>query len=249
MYGPHSSCISFKKVDSLLHRAFHSLGSFSEDTLNRMILELHGTLRDVVCLHCHERASRAQIQEELTRLNPRWSQLLLMDERDLKINADGDVDLVSMGTKFNEKFEYRTFRYPPCPHCLQRYGDSALIQIDSDGAWVGGTAGIIKPAVIFFGENVPSEIRNLVNEIIETSDQVLVIGTTLAVLSAQRLVRAAKAQGKRIAIVTSGYVRNEETLLEDGDLRIWWRSSEVLEHLASLKDIPVTPAYDKTVDL
>jgi NAD-dependent SIR2 family protein deacetylase len=91
--------------------------------------------------------------------------------------------------------------------------------------------------VTFFGENVSDKVRDTVNGIVERSDQILVIGTTLAVLSAQRLVRMAKAQGKRIAIMTSGYVRNEETLVHDNDLRIWWRSSEVFEHISYLSSL------------
>jgi NAD+-dependent protein deacetylase sirtuin 4 len=199
-------------------------------------LELHGSLRYVVCLHCHQKTLRNKIQAELERLNPRWAPLLNIDDKNLKTNADGDVDLQasSLGT---EVLQYNTFRYPPCPYCLEKYADSNILQIDSDGAWKGGSAGILKPAVIFFGENVSNEIRDHVNQIIETSDQILIVGTTLAVLSAQRLVRLAKSQGKRIAVMTSGYVRNEETLVRENDLRIWWRSSDVFTHLSYLSGL------------
>jgi len=118
--------------------------------------------------------------------------------------------------------------------------------VDSDGAWIGGSTGIIKPAVIFFGENVPDEVRNTVDNLIDTCDQVLVIGTTLAVLSAQRLVRTAKRQRKRIAILTAGYVRNEETLVQDNDIRIWWRSSEVLEHITPLSNLQQIHSHRET---
>jgi NAD-dependent SIR2 family protein deacetylase len=97
--------------------------------------------------------------------------------------------------------------------------------------------GIVKPAVIFFGENVSTEARMAVDHLVKTSDQILIVGTTLAVLSAQRLVRTAKSQGKRIAVMTSGYVRNEESLVQGNDLRIWWRSSEVLKHLSHVSDL------------
>jgi len=226
----------------LLHGAFNSLGSFAQTELDSLILELHGSLRYVICLHCNQKTLRAYVQAELERLNPRWARLLSLSEIDLKTNADGDVDLGASSLGSDEVFEYRSFRYPPCPICLSRYGDSEVLRLDPDGAWVGGSAGIIKPAVTFFGENVSDEVRETVNGIVERSDQILVIGTTLAVLSAQRLVRMAKAQDKRIAIMTSGYVRNEETLVHDNDLRIWWRSSEVFEnipYLSSLHSIPL----------
>ena len=225
------------KVDSLLQRALVSLGSFTDSEVDAIILELHGTLRYAICLHCHERTLRTQLQVELQRLNPRWGHLLMLNERDIKINADGDVDLRASSLGSDDIYEYRSFRYPPCPVCLSQYGDTDLLRVDSDGAWIGGSTGILKPAVIFFGENVSDEVRNTVNNLIDTCDQVLVVGTTLAVLSAQRLVRAAKTQGKRIAIMTSGYVRNEEALVQDTDIRIWWRSSEVFEHIASLSNL------------
>lgn len=89
------------------------------------------------------------MQGELERLNPRWCPLLKLDDKDLKTNADGDVDLRASSLGSDEVYEYSTFRYPPCPSCLERYGDSEILQVDPDGAWRGGSAGIVKPAVIF----------------------------------------------------------------------------------------------------
>jgi len=218
------------------------MGSFADKQLDSFILELHGSLRYVICLFCHHKTPRTYIQSELERLNPCWVRLLDLKEGDLKTNADGDVDLGASSLGTDEAFEYRSFRYPPCPLCLSRYGDSEELRVDKDGAWVGGSGGIIKPAVTFFGENISDEVCYRVHDIVEGSDQVLIVGTTLAVLSAQRLVRMAKAQGKRIAIMTSGYVRNEEALIHNNDVRIWWRSSEVFEHiplLSSLRSIPL----------
>lgn len=223
-------------------KAIQSLrrASFSQTT-SPQILELHGSLEDVICLHCHRKTSRTDIQKELERLNSRWCPLLEIDSRDLKINADGDVDI--RNSSFSSKdFMYSDFRYPPCSNCLSMYGDSDVLQLDSDGAWSGGTVGIVKPDVIFFGENVSNEVRQKVEDTIKVSDQLLIIGTTLAVLSAQRLVRSAKSDGKRIAILTSGYVRNEENLLHADDIRIWWRSSDVLKELFHLSGIDGTRA-------
>jgi NAD-dependent SIR2 family protein deacetylase len=215
-------------------RLIHAVDIDEDD----MFIELHGSLQQVICLHCHAKTPRTHIQTELIRLNPRWAPLLSLDEKELKMNADGDVDLRASLLDTRDSHEYRTFRYPPCPACLNRYGSSSILQVDADGAWKGGTVGIIKPAVIFFGENVSSEMRQLVNNIIDASDQMLIIGTTLAVLSAQRLVRTMKSQGKRIAVLTSGYVRNEETLVHDNDIRIWWKSSDVLKHISYFRKIP-----------
>ena len=226
-------------MDGLSHAAFNTLGKFTDCELDSMILELHGSLRYVVCLHCHQRTLRTDIQRELERLNPTWTPLLALGEGNLKYNADGDVDFGASSLGSNMKYEYGSFRYPPCPVCLSRYGDSHVLRMDSDGAWTGGSAGLVKPAVIFFGENVSHPVRDSVNRMVEEADQVLIVGTTLAVLSSHRLVRAAKAQQKRIAIMTSGYVRNEEALIGVDDVRIWWRSSEVLQHLKHMSKLPI----------
>src|SRR5271170_1531773 len=113
MYARLIMCnLLISQVDGLLHRAFHSLGSFSEKELDSMILELHGSLRHVVCLHCHHKTLRTNIQAELQRLNPRWTRLLSLDEHHLKTNADGDVDLRASSLGSEELYEYRSFRYP-----------------------------------------------------------------------------------------------------------------------------------------
>jgi len=140
--------------------------SFSQTT-SPQILELHGSLGYVICLHCHRKSSRTDIQKELERLNSRWCSLLENDSRDLKINADGDVDIRN-SSFLSKDFMYSDFRYPPCSNCLSMYGDSDVLQLDSDGAWNGGTVGIVKPDVIFFGENVSNEVRQKVEDTIKS---------------------------------------------------------------------------------
>jgi NAD-dependent SIR2 family protein deacetylase len=222
------------KVDGLLHRAFQILGPESEQQPGNAILELHGSLRHVVCLYCKSKLARSQFQKDLERLNSHWAQLLLLEDRKLRLNPDGDVDVPSSLTGQSKAFEYRSFRYAACPVCNELYSDTEFLRVDSEGAWTGGTRGLVKPEVIFFGENVSDETRHQVERSIESCDQILVVGTTLAVLSAQRLVRAVKNQGKRIAIVNAGYVRDEEKLLDSNDIRIWWRTSDVFKHIESL---------------
>lgn len=101
----------------------------------------------------------------------------------------------------NKAFEYRNF----CrPICLSRYDQSGVGKSTKFGVWNGEYAGIVILSVVFSGENVSNEIRDRVNAMIKPDDQILVFGTPGAVLSAQRLVRAAKLEGKGIALMTSG---------------------------------------------
>ncbi|NJC72491.1 NAD-dependent protein deacetylase [Planosporangium thailandense] len=53
----------------------------------RDVIELHGSLGRVVCLHCGDLLSRDELDLRLRQANPRF------DARIVGVNADGDVDL------------------------------------------------------------------------------------------------------------------------------------------------------------
>jgi NAD-dependent SIR2 family protein deacetylase len=69
---------------------------------------------------------------------------------------------------------------------------------------------VLKPAVVFFGDNVP---RPLVDEAFgatDAADLLLVVGSSLAVFSGYRFLRRAVERGTPVAIVNRGPVRGEE---------------------------------------
>jgi NAD-dependent deacetylase sirtuin 4 len=189
-------------------------------------LELHGYLRALKCTTCHNELPREAFQEELARLNPAWAAFLEEviasgaldtenpDERrakGMKTNPDGDVDLPDA--------PYSTFRYPACPTCLasppEVAGVQMKVEVDSDGAWAAGnTAGILKPAVIMFGESIPGAVKTAAEEAVDNSGRLLVIGSSLATYSAWRLAKRAKERGMPIGILNLGGVRGEEIFFE-----------------------------------
>ena len=185
-------------------------------------LELHGYLRSTVCLTCRTEYSRDAFQDDLSRMNPKWAEFLqeMLDsgalttedpERrkrlGLKTNPDGDVDVPGV--------EYSTFRYPPCPKCLGDTPKDKTIKTDDDGAWAAGSnAGILKPAVIMFGESILNAVKLAVEEAIDEASSVLVLGSSLATYSAWRLIKRAREQGKRIAAVNMGGIRGEEAFFQ-----------------------------------
>ncbi|KAI0914421.1 silencing information regulator [Ustulina deusta] len=190
---------------------------------NLQTTELHGSLRSCVCISCHEELPRDDFQNELARLNPAWHAFLQEvlasgaldtenpDERrarGMKTNPDGDVDLPGA--------PYTTFRYPACPKCLTGppltdNGTRATVEVDSDGAWnPTSTAGILKPAVVMFGENIHRSVKAAAEKMIDDADRLLVLGTSLATYSAWRLAKQAKDKKKPIAIVNLGGVRGED---------------------------------------
>ena len=191
-------------------------------------LELHGYLRSLVCVHCHNHYPREEFQQQLSRLNPAWAAFLAdmlevgamdtenPDERrrkGLKTNPDGDVDLPDA--------PYTTFRYPACPTCLGdppllADGTRARVEIESDGAWTPtSTAGVLKPAVVMFGESIAAEVKVAAEKAIDEADRILVIGSSLATYSAWRLVKRAKERKMPIGVLNLGGVRGEESFFAD----------------------------------
>lgn len=203
--------------------SFHSLAHPNIPTI-----ELHGYLRALVCVSCRHELHRDVFQDELARLNPAWAAFLQeiiatgaldtenpqeRSKRGMRTNPDGDVDLPDA--------PYTTFRYPACPRCLahppaNHEGAKSLVEVDADGAWKStSNAGILKPAVVMFGESIPGQTKVEADHAIESADKLLVLGTSLATYSAWRLAKRAKDRGIPVGIVNLGGVRGEEALCAD----------------------------------
>jgi NAD-dependent SIR2 family protein deacetylase len=195
-------------------------------------LELHGYLRATVCTSCRTEFPRDTFQDELARLNPAWAAFLAdvvasgaletedPDERrrrGFRTNPDGDVDLPDA--------PYTTFRYPACPSCLASPsvladGSRAVVNVDSQGAWKSpSSAGILKPAVVMFGESIAADVKHAAEEAIDSAGRLIVLATSLATYSAWRLAKRAKDRRMPIAIVNVGGVRGEDTFFSHLDSR------------------------------
>ena len=129
-------------------------------------------------------------------------------KKGLKTNPDGDVDLPDA--------PYSTFRYPACPSCLANPptladGTKARVEVDNEGAWCpNSTAGVLKPAVIMFGESIPTGVKVAAEEAVDHADRILVVGSSLATYSAWRLVKRASERNMPIGVINLGGVRGEE---------------------------------------
>lgn len=93
---------------------------------------------------------------------------------------DGDADL--------EGVDFSDFQPPRCPHC----------------------GGMLKPDVVFFGENVPRERVERTMEALRRSDAMLVIGSSLMVYSGFRFARMAREAGLPLAVLTRGRTRADD---------------------------------------
>jgi NAD-dependent SIR2 family protein deacetylase len=97
-------------------------------------------------------------------------------------SADGDAHLEWDGLD--------AFRVPVCPLC----------------------GGMLKPSVVFFGENVPRERVDAASQALGTADAVLVVGSSLMVLSGYRFCIWASRVGMPIAALNIGRTRADPLL-------------------------------------
>jgi len=74
----------------------------------------------------------------------------------------------------------------------------------------GRCGGVLKPRVVFFGDNVPRPIVDEAFHATDTAGVLLVVGSSLAVFSGYRFLRRAVERGTPVAIVNRGPVRGEE---------------------------------------
>jgi NAD-dependent SIR2 family protein deacetylase len=72
-----------------------------------------------------------------------------------------------------------------------------------------GCGGMLKPDVVFFGENVPKDRVERCYQLVEAAGAVLVLGSSLTVLSGFRFVRHAARHAIPVAIVNQGATRGD----------------------------------------
>ena len=104
------------------------------------------------------------------------------DWRDLDATMlpDGDADL--------EGLAFERFAIPPCTAC----------------------GGMLKPDVVFFGENVPRPRVAAAQQALAQADAMLVVGSSLMVYSGYRFARAAREAGLPLALLNRGVTRADD---------------------------------------
>lgn len=88
--------------------------------------------------------------------------------------------------------------------------------------------GVLKPHVVFFGENVPGDRLERTWTLFERANVLLVIGSSLTVFSGRRFVLRAEQEGMPVAIVNIGPTRGDESAL----CKVEARAGTVLPRLA-----------------
>jgi NAD-dependent SIR2 family protein deacetylase len=100
--------------------------------------------------------------------------------RGIEVAPDGDAELSASVVE--------SFRVPACEAC----------------------GGVVKPDVVFFGENVPGERVQDAWGLFEEGDVLLVAGSSLTVYSGRRFIYRAEKEGVPIAIINIGPTRADD---------------------------------------
>jgi len=147
---------------------------------------LHARAGQQAVIDLHGRIDQVICLECATRLPRASVQALLADAHPdwTAITAsaapDGDADL--------EHLDFSRFQPPPCPNC----------------------GGLLKPDVVFFGENVPRARVAAAADALQRADAMLVVGSSLMVYSGYRFARLAHEAGLPLAILTRGVTRADD---------------------------------------
>ncbi|MDV3128258.1 NAD-dependent protein deacetylase [Mycobacterium sp. 21AC1] len=70
--------------------------------------------------------------------------------------------------------------------------------------------GMLKPDIVYFGENVPKDRVEQAYSLIDEAEALLVAGSSLTVYSGYRFVRHASAHGIPVGIINRGHTRGDE---------------------------------------
>ncbi len=118
-------------------------------------------------------------------------------------------------------------------------GDADLEAEDFSGFQVpacGSCRGVMKPAVVFFGDAIPAERSREALRQAELADALLVVGSSLMVWSGFRLARAVVERGRPVAALNLGATRADALL----DIKVAAHCGDTLARVATLLDAGVT---------
>jgi NAD-dependent SIR2 family protein deacetylase len=172
------------------HRALARLEAMgkSEILLTQNVDRLHQAAGSAAVIDLHGRFDRVRCMG-CGRVSPRDETQEALERLNpdwLALEADsapdGDADL--------DDVDFSTFAVPACAVC----------------------GGVLKPDVVFFGENVPRDRVEAAMRHVETCDAMLVVGSSLMVYSGYRFVDAAARAGKPVAAVNLGRTRADDLL-------------------------------------
>jgi NAD-dependent SIR2 family protein deacetylase len=188
------SLIGWKRISrtapNAAHRALARLEALgkSEILLTQNVDRLHQAAGSEAVIDLHGRIDRVRCMD-CDRVSPRAELQQQLEQLnpdwpalEAAVAPDGDADL--------DGLDFSTFFVPACARC----------------------GGVLKPDVVFFGENVPRPRVETAMRHLDEADGMLVVGSSLMVYSGFRFVEAAARAGRPVAAVNLGRTRADHLL-------------------------------------
>jgi NAD-dependent SIR2 family protein deacetylase len=136
----------------------------------------------------------------MVALHGRVSEVVCLSCRRVSSRADLDAVLTMLNPGFTDR-----------PVAFAPDGDAALDDVAgfriASCSWCGG---VLKPDVVFFGENVPRGRVERCTAMVAGASTLLVAGSSLQVMSGLRFVRQAKQAGIPVVIINRGPTRGDD---------------------------------------
>jgi NAD-dependent SIR2 family protein deacetylase len=179
----HEAIAGLESAGKVHQLITQNVDDLHQEAGSRAVVQLHGRNRLVVCLECGAEFSRQDMQDRMTEENREWLERApwhCLDPNEAEFAPDGDANVAREAVG--------DFVVPECRAC----------------------GGVLKPAVVFFGESVPADKVAYAMRRVEEADALLVVGSSLTVWSGFRFVKRASERGVPIAIVNIGPTRGDE---------------------------------------
>jgi NAD-dependent SIR2 family protein deacetylase len=198
----HHALAELERLGRVHQLITQNVDDLHQEAGSRAVVQLHGRNRVVVCLGCRGELGRERMQELLRERNAEWLRAARWDglhPDDADFAPDGDADVAQSAIG--------GFEVPECHRC----------------------GGVLKPAVVFFGESVPKEKVDYAMSRVDEADALMVVGSSLTVWSGFRFARRAHERGIPIAIVNIGPTRADDI----ATLKVEEECGEVLSVVSS----------------
>nr|CCC92095.1 putative NAD dependent deacetylase [Trypanosoma congolense IL3000] len=171
-----------QNIDGLHHLAYHGgVGSRAAEAHTKYVNSDYGVIELHGNIHnvCCLKCGNVSSRQLLQQRLCEANRQLYQDYQAefTEVRPDGDYDVPERIT--------RAMQLVFCEHC----------------------GGLLKPHVVLFGENVPSERVTVAISAVREASSLICLGTSLQVFSGYRFVLAARESSVPVAIVTSGKTR------------------------------------------
>jgi NAD-dependent SIR2 family protein deacetylase len=182
----HQALARLEQKGRVLRVVTQNVDGLHQRAGSRRVVDLHGRLDAVECLACGATVHREDVQALLLAWNPRFAAADgASQSQDRVAPPDGVDGEVRPDGDTHVAASPDDLQVPACRDC----------------------GGVLKPKVVFFGENVPKARVEDAFAALDEADALLVVGSSLMVYSGYRFVCAARERGRPVAVVNLGRTR------------------------------------------